>query len=299
MTVNQIGNEDLLNSKSKTAFLCSRRCPDEVVSALDSWIALLDPENDCVVCGGHSGIEKKAVVKLMEHDIPLIWMQSEPYNDRWKPLVDKALENGKLLMIQYEDAETASYAVAIDRNNRIIEMCNHVVVAYRDKGGNVERQTQNLPNVKLLVEQQYLRSSYRIRRDGGDIYLDVERGMSGKYVKISQTRNSKSGTPKKECVFINSGELFQLKRAVEWALEQTKGIRFERQDEGNRQSYNNNDRDNNSRSAESKTVVGDAIEGSFGYDESQPVQAGIAAEGAEDGLYGKLKSAFGFGKKEE
>ena len=93
-----------------TAFLCSRRCPDEAVAAVENWLNTLDPEKDCIVCGGHSGIEKRVVVQLMERGIPLVWMVAEAGNMKWQNLTDTAKMNMAILSEQRE----------LDKNYRAI-----------------------------------------------------------------------------------------------------------------------------------------------------------------------------------
>lgn len=215
------GNEKLLE-RELTAFLCSRRCPDEAVAAVENWLNTLDPEKDCIVCGGHSGIEKRVVVQLMERGIPLVWMVAEAGNMKWQNLTDTALQAGKLLIVSTsEEAQTTS-ALASERNSRMISMAKSIVIAYMDKGGMIEKLVEGLDNVRLLTEQTNMKNEcFCIRRDGGNIYFDIERGMSGKYIKISQTRKSRDGGSRKECVFVNASELNMLKKAVDWAMAQT------------------------------------------------------------------------------
>ena len=215
------GNEKLLE-RELTAFLCSRRCPDEAVAAVDKWLDTLDPEKDCIICGGHSGIEKRVVVQLMERGIPLVWMVAEAGTMKWQNLTEASIEAGKLLVVSMSEETRATGALASERNSRMISMAKNIIIAYMDKGGMIEKLVEGLDNVRLMTEQTSMRNeSFCIRRDGGNIYFDIERGMSGKYVKISQTRKSRDGNSRKECVFVNASELNQLKRAVDWALAQT------------------------------------------------------------------------------
>lgn len=51
------GNNEILKL-NKTAFLCSQKCPAEIVLKSYDWAKEQREQGNCIVCGNHSQIEK-------------------------------------------------------------------------------------------------------------------------------------------------------------------------------------------------------------------------------------------------
>jgi hypothetical protein len=62
--MNFIGKKDILNLE-KTAFLCSRKVPAEIVLKSYDWAKQQREKSICIVCGNHSQIEKD-VFKILD-----------------------------------------------------------------------------------------------------------------------------------------------------------------------------------------------------------------------------------------
>jgi len=55
--ISYFGNKNILK-KHKTAFLCSRKCPSDVVIKSLDWAVEKKNNGDCIISGFHSRIEK-------------------------------------------------------------------------------------------------------------------------------------------------------------------------------------------------------------------------------------------------
>ena len=66
-----IGNKDILNLE-KTAFLCSRKVPAEIILKSCDWAKRQRENGNCIVCGNHSQTEKDVFEILLKGKQPLI-----------------------------------------------------------------------------------------------------------------------------------------------------------------------------------------------------------------------------------
>ncbi|MFQ5788182.1 MAG: hypothetical protein ACE5H1_09405 [Thermodesulfobacteriota bacterium] len=57
MNLKFLGNKKLLD-KHKTAFLCSRKCPSDIILRSLDWAKEKKDKGECVISGFHSRIEK-------------------------------------------------------------------------------------------------------------------------------------------------------------------------------------------------------------------------------------------------
>lgn len=139
--LHQIGNTELLQ-RQKTAFLCSRRIPSEVLTRVLKWVDGLVPERDCVLCGAHSQVERAAFERLLERRVPTVLCLAEALKTEWPDEIATALHENRLLIVTHCDdtVHLVSGSSAADRNRLMLSLANEVVVGYCTPGGNVERQ---------------------------------------------------------------------------------------------------------------------------------------------------------------
>ena len=141
------GNRDILKLE-KTAFLCSRKCPADVVLKSYDWARQQREEGNCIVCGNHSQIEKDVFEILLKGSQPLILILARGMKTRWEPEIEKAVTQGRLLVISPfdETVKRVTRETAEQRNRKIIEISDRVIVGYKTKGGQLD---------KLLNGRQY------------------------------------------------------------------------------------------------------------------------------------------------
>ena len=132
----------------KTAFLCSRKCPADVVLKSYDWARQQREEGNCIVCGNHSQIEKDVFEILLKGSQPLILILARGMKTRWEPEIEKAVTQGRLLVISPfdETVKRVTRETAEQRNRKIIEISDRVIVGYKTKGGQLD---------KLLNGRQY------------------------------------------------------------------------------------------------------------------------------------------------
>lgn len=85
------GNIALLNLH-KTAFLCSPRCPASVVLKSYDWAIEKRENQECIISGNHSRIEKDVLHYLLKGTQPIILALARGLKRRLEPDIQEALE---------------------------------------------------------------------------------------------------------------------------------------------------------------------------------------------------------------
>lgn len=134
------GNTALLELP-KTAFLCSRRCPAQVVLKSYDWAIEKRNAKTCVLSGNHSQIEQDVLHYLLKGEQPIIVALGRGLKKRLEPELAEALEKNQLLIITPFSSRVTrvTQETANKRNELMAELANEIFVAYAQPNGNVER----------------------------------------------------------------------------------------------------------------------------------------------------------------
>ena len=133
------GNQELLKLH-KTAFLCSRKCPADIVLKSYDWAIERREKGDCIISGFHSKVEKDVLHYLLKGSQPVILALARGFKKRLEPEIKKALNNNRLLIITpfEEKVKRVTFETANYRNRLMTEVADEIFVAYASKGGNLE-----------------------------------------------------------------------------------------------------------------------------------------------------------------
>lgn len=132
----------------KTAFLCSQKCPADIVLKSYDWAKAQRAAGNCIVCGNHSQIEKDVFGILLKGKQPLILVLARSMKNRWEPEIEEAVKQNRLLVLSPfdETVKRVTRDTAELRNQKIIDVSDRIIVGYKTKGGQLE---------KLLNRKQY------------------------------------------------------------------------------------------------------------------------------------------------
>lgn len=141
---NLIGNVDLL-SLSKTAFLCSRKVPVNVVLKCYDWAIEQREAGKCVISGFHSQLEKDVLHYLSKGQQPMIVALARSLKQKIEPELKVALDTGRLLIITpfEEKVKRVTSETAMIRNKMMIELADEVVVGFASKEGMLTEILKN------------------------------------------------------------------------------------------------------------------------------------------------------------
>ena len=145
--MNTLGNKDILKLH-KTAFLCSRKCPADIVLKSYDWAKQQRQLGNCVICGNHSQIEKDVFAILLKGEQPLILVLARGMKTRCEPEIEKAVNSNRLLVISpfEEKIGRVTRETAQKRNERILKSSDRLLIGYKTENGQLD---------KLLKEKVY------------------------------------------------------------------------------------------------------------------------------------------------
>ena len=134
-----LGNKDILQLQ-KTGFLCSRKCPADIVLKSFDWAKEQRVQGNCIVCGNHSQIEKDVFEILLKGKQPLILVLARGMKKRFDPSIQNALIQNRLLIISpfSENEKRITRELAEKRNTFIFELCEKIHVPYAQPNGMLE-----------------------------------------------------------------------------------------------------------------------------------------------------------------
>ncbi len=136
-----LGNTEILNHH-KIAFICSRRCPAQVVMKSYDWAIEKRNAKTCVLSGNHSQIEKDVLHYLLKGEQSIIVALARGLKKRLEPELAEALSKNRLLIITpFPSSVTrVTQETANQRNEFMAELADEIFVAYAQPGGNVEHR---------------------------------------------------------------------------------------------------------------------------------------------------------------
>lgn len=159
--VSYFGNRSILETH-KTAFLCSRKCPSEVVIKSLDWAVEKKNNGQCVISGFHSRIEKDVFNILLKGKQPIILVLARGMKMHWPQEIKAAVKKERLLVISpFEKSITrTTQETANIRNKYMIEIADETYMPYYTPNGNLDKLIKKLeitkkcnkkPNKSMLI----------------------------------------------------------------------------------------------------------------------------------------------------
>lgn len=144
-----IGNNELLKFK-KTAFLCSRQIPANIVLKCYDWAIEQREKGNCIISGFHSQIEKDVLHYLLKGKQPVIIALARGLKQKLEPELIKPFEQGRLLIVSPfpKEIKRVTAETATIRNNFMIEIADNITVGYVKEDGILHK---NLASCKKSI----------------------------------------------------------------------------------------------------------------------------------------------------
>jgi len=137
-----IGNKKILKLH-KTAFLCSRKVPADIILKSYDWAIEQRDKGICIISGFHSKIEKDVFHYLIKGNQPVIIVLERYFKKRYTPFdreIKDALKTNRLLIISQfsEKIKRASVKTAKKRNEMMCNIADEIFIAHASKCGGIE-----------------------------------------------------------------------------------------------------------------------------------------------------------------
>jgi predicted Rossmann fold nucleotide-binding protein DprA/Smf involved in DNA uptake len=137
-----IGNKAIF-SLHKTAFLCSRKVPADIILKSYDWAIEQRDKGICIISGFHSKIEKDVFHYLIKGEQPIIIVLERYFKKRYTPFdreIKEALKDNRLLVISQfsEKIKRASVKTAKRRNELMCSIADEIFIAHASKEGKIE-----------------------------------------------------------------------------------------------------------------------------------------------------------------
>jgi len=147
-----LGNQRLPDTH-KAAFLCSRKCPSDIILKSLDWAKGKKDKGECVISGFHSQIEKDVFNILLKGNQPIILVLARGLKKRWLPDIKEAIENNRLLIISpFDDSVKRITQETANRRNEIMaDLADEIFLAYYTEGGNLHNLIKSIKDKKIVV----------------------------------------------------------------------------------------------------------------------------------------------------
>lgn len=134
------GNREIIRQR-KTAFLCSRKIPAEIVLKCFDWAIEQREAGNCVIVGFHTAIEKDVLHYLLKGTQPVIFASARGLRVKFDSALEKALSENRLLIITPFDQSVTgtSEKTRFQRNCMMLELADSITVGFASPQGSLEK----------------------------------------------------------------------------------------------------------------------------------------------------------------
>jgi hypothetical protein len=144
---------DTLWSKSKTAFVCSQRCPGAALLRATEWVKSLDPDETTLLGGWHTPVEREVLRLALRRGIPTIIAEARSPRTILPPAWRSPLAAGRLQIVHpvAGAGSRITAAQASERTRWVIAKAETLVVAHASPGGTLAQALQELPDARRIT----------------------------------------------------------------------------------------------------------------------------------------------------
>jgi len=144
-----LGNRDLLNLP-KTAFLASSTIPTDMVLRCYDWATQMAKEEQCIISGFSSHLEKEVLHFLMKGRCPIILVLAREMYKQIPPELQPLLDTHRLLIISVSKAVRQSKATAHARNKYICEIADKILFVGVTEKSSLYPLTDTYKNKEIM-----------------------------------------------------------------------------------------------------------------------------------------------------
>ena len=145
--VSYIGNIDILN-EHKTAFLCSHKCPADIIIQSYDWATKMRDENKCVISSFHTRIEQDVFNFLKKGSQPITKVPARGKYKHISQEEQQMVDEGRLLFLFFfpDNMIYQTKETCLKRNEYIAKIADEIHFAYTTPNGQLEMLKNHLEN---------------------------------------------------------------------------------------------------------------------------------------------------------
>lgn len=148
-----LGNRDLLNLP-KTAFLASSTIPTNMVLRCYDWATQMAKEEQCIISGFSSHLEKEVLHFLMKGRCPIILVLAREMYRQIPSELQPLLDAHRLLIISVSKAVRQSKATAHARNKYICEIADKILFVGVNAESSLSPLKEKYRNKQTIVSKK-------------------------------------------------------------------------------------------------------------------------------------------------
>ena len=148
--VEYLGNKDLLRLK-KVAFLASNTISSGIVLKVYDWATDMRNRGECVVSGFCSKLEKDVLHFLLKGSQPIILVLARKMYKTVPPILQRALNENRLLIVSVSVSVRQSKITALERNKYICNMANKILFMGVTEESSLYALQQNSSNKQKIL----------------------------------------------------------------------------------------------------------------------------------------------------
>ena len=148
-----LGNRDLLNLP-KTAFLASSTIPTDMVLRCYDWATKMAKEEQCIISGFSSHLEKEVLHFLMKGRCPIILVLAREMYRQIPSELQPLLDAHRLLIISVSKAVRQSKATAHARNKYICEIADKILFVGVNAESSLSPLKEKYRNKQTIVSMK-------------------------------------------------------------------------------------------------------------------------------------------------
>jgi predicted Rossmann fold nucleotide-binding protein DprA/Smf involved in DNA uptake len=139
--------EHAILRRLKLAFICSQKCPGNIILNAYDFAHLVRRSGRTIVSGFHAPIEKDCLPILLRGQDPIIIVQGHRLSTTRLPAEwQKAIEAGRLLLVSpfTDKQKRVTTQLAEERNRFVADLADEILIAYAHPGGKTEKLAAEL-----------------------------------------------------------------------------------------------------------------------------------------------------------
>ena len=150
MEIQYLGNKELLKLH-KTAFLAASTIPPEMVLKCYDWAVRMAKEEQCVISGFSSKLERDVLHFLIKAKCPAILVLARRMYSKLPEELIEPLNQGRLLIVTTFNSPRQTRVTALIRNKYVCEKANRVLIVTANSKSSLISLAEEFKSKQIIL----------------------------------------------------------------------------------------------------------------------------------------------------